>query len=92
MRRLICLLATLIVLAVPSVAFAADWKLNINVSHLADGTTYGELLIDNKVVWRLEVLADGARPVTGGSRSNTTIIAPDIVNGMLKIKLSHSQE
>ncbi|SDF85645.1 hypothetical protein [Sporolituus thermophilus] len=89
MRRLLCLLLCLLILLVwPGVASAADFKINISISRQDDGTTCGELLVNDRVVWRIAVLADGAKPATSGGASATTWIAPDIVNGMFVIKIS----
>ncbi|EAX46679.1 hypothetical protein TcarDRAFT_0145 [Thermosinus carboxydivorans Nor1] len=68
MRRLLCLLLCLLMLLVwPGVASAADFKINIGISRQDDGTTCGELFVNDRVVWRIAVLADGAKPVTRGA-------------------------
>ncbi|WP_425059779.1 hypothetical protein SCACP_03880 [Sporomusa carbonis] len=87
-NKLIIALTLLTVLMLyPSQALAADFSFNINIVR-QDGSTCGELWFNDKLVWRLAVLPDGAKPVSGGVRgANTTLIIPDIVNGMFVVKV-----
>lgn len=87
MRKGICILLLVAVLVWPNLVYAADCLLNINVMRQEDGTTCGELWYKNQVVWRLAVLADGAKPVSGFYSTKTTFIAPDIANGMFLIRV-----
>lgn len=92
MRYLLIFFMITVILAAPVSAFAAGFNMNINISRLEDGTTCGELWFNNKVLWRLQVLTDGARPVTSGKSGNTTLITPDIVNGLFLIKINNETE
>lgn len=87
MRRLFLAVAVSIVLLLPGQASAADFKVNINFVRQDNGSTSTEFWYDDHVVWRLVILADGAKPVTTGTVSNTTFIAPDIVNGLFLLKV-----
>ena len=92
MRYMLILLLITVILAVPATALAAGYNMNISISRMEDGTTCGEFWFNNRVLWRLQVLTDGARPVTSGKTVNTTVITPDIVNGLFLIKLSNETE
>jgi len=83
----VSLLLAILIIICPAGGFAAD--LNVNVMLVRqDGATCGELWIDNALVWRLALLSDGAKPVVyNGNNGNTTLIIPDIVNGMFVIKV-----
>jgi len=87
MRKRICMLFMIAVLIWPSAALAADFMVNINVVRQEDGTTCGELWYNNQVVWRLAILADGAKPVSTFHSTKTTFISPDVVNGLFFIKV-----
>jgi hypothetical protein len=87
MRKIICILFIVFALVLPNEASAAEFTLNINVVRQEDGTTCGELWYNKKVIWRLAFLADGAQPVSGSPNKGTTLIAPDIINGLFLIKI-----
>lgn len=71
----------------PSSALAADFNFNINLIR-QEGATCGELWFNDKLVWRLALLSDGAKPVSSGLNSaNTTLVIPDIVHGMFVVKM-----
>ncbi len=75
------------ILVYPACALAADFSFNINIMR-QDGATCGELWLNDKLVWRLAMLSDGAQPVSGGfSGANTTLVIPDIVHGMFVVKI-----
>lgn len=87
MRKVICILLVLLSFMWPGQAAASGFKMNIQVMRQDDGTTCGELWYNDKVVWRLSILTDGAKPVSGSHTATTTFIAPDIINGMFLIKI-----
>ena len=87
MRKVIFILFVVYALVGPSNVFAAEFTLNIQVMRQEDGTTCSELWYKDKVVWRLALLADGAKPVSGSYNATTTLIAPDIINGLFLIKV-----
>ena len=91
-RYLLVIFLVAAIVAMPVTALAADFSVNLNVSRLEDGTTCGELLFNNTVLWRVQVLSDGARPVSRSKGGNTTLISPDIVNGFFLIKIQHDSE
>lgn len=74
MRNVICIL----LLAV---------TLHIQVMHQDDGTTRGELWYNDKIIWRVALLADGVRAVSGSNSTETTLITPDIINGLFLIRV-----
>lgn len=92
MRIIVLMIIVLMIAIYPVTASAADLNFNMNISRFDDGTTYGELVINNNVVWRLMILTDGARPVIRSAHGGTTFILPDIMNGMLMIKVQHDSE
>lgn len=86
-KFIVTLLLLLCITLYPSAALAADFSFNINVVR-QDGATCGELWLNDRLVWRLALLSDGAKPVSSGSTANnTTLIIPDIVKGMFVIKV-----
>jgi hypothetical protein len=87
MRKILCILFVIAVLVWPSAVLAADHMVNINVLHQEDGTTCGELWYNNQMIWRLAILSDGAKPVSGFHSTRTTFIAPYVVNGLFLIKV-----
>ena len=88
MRKVIWILFIVCALIWPQhKVLAAGFTLNIQVMRQDDGTTCSELWYNDKVVWRLALLADGARPVSGSYNATTTLIAPDIINGLFLIKI-----
>lgn len=87
MRKVIYILFILFILSWPNEVLAAGFTLNINIVRQDDGTTSGELWYNQNVIWRLIFLADGAKPVSGSYNTATTLIAPDIINGLFLIKV-----
>lgn len=87
MRRFFAVLALIITLSWSSPALAADFKVNLNVVRQDDGTTSTEFWYNDRVVWRLTLLTDGAKPVSTGNASNITFVTPDIVNGLFLLKV-----
>lgn len=88
MRKItISLLLAVLVMLFPAWGSAADLNFNVVIARQG-GATCGELWIDNTLVWRLALLADGVKPVVyNGNHANTTLIIPDIVSGMFVIKI-----
>jgi hypothetical protein len=87
MARFLCAVLIGFGLLWPSSVLAADIKFNVSVTRQEDGTTLGELLFNERVIWRLKVCSDGAEPVTGNGGANTTVVIPDIVNGLFVLKV-----
>lgn len=86
-KKLLIALMFGVIIFYPSSALAADINFNINIMR-QDGATCGELWFNDKLVWRLALLSDGAKPVTGGfAGANTTLVIPDIVHGMFVVKV-----
>lgn len=93
MRFFLILFIVVAIIGVPAAASAAEFmSINLAFFRAEDGTTSGELLFNNKVVWRIQVLADGARPVSSSKGGNTTIISPDIINGLFLIKVNQASD
>jgi hypothetical protein len=87
MARFFCILLISITLLWPAAASAGEARVGINFLRQDDGTTVGELWFGDRVVWRLKVLGDGAQPVAGGSGPRTTVIAPDLDEGLFRLKV-----
>lgn len=87
MRKILTALILAIALIWPSGAAAAEFKMNISIARLDDGTTRGELWYGDRVIWRVDLVADGATPVVSGRPGTTTLVIPDIVDGMLLLKV-----
>jgi len=87
MRKVIWILFVVCALVWPSKVLAAGFTLNIQVMRQEDGITCSELWYNDKVVWRLALLSDGAKPVSGSYSRATTLVAPDIINGLFLIKV-----
>jgi len=87
MRKVIGIFLLVYILAWPSSVLAAGFTMNIQFMCQDDGTACSELWYNDKVVWRLALLADGAKPVSGSYNKSTTIIAPDVINGLFVIKV-----
>lgn len=86
MYKLLYILLVSVVLMWPNTVQAAD-LVNINVLRQEDGTTWGELWYKNQMVWRLAILTDGAKPVSGFHSARTTFIAPDLSDGFFLLKI-----
>ena len=87
MRFSVIVVVFLLLLTLPVAAEAAAFQWGLHISRQADGTTCGEFLFDNKVIWKLQNLAEGAWPVSGNTGTSGTLISPDIINGMFVIKV-----
>ncbi len=61
--------------------------LNIQVMRQDDGTLWSELWYNDKIIWKVAFLPDGVRPVSGSNRTDTTLITPDIVDGLFLIRV-----
>lgn len=87
-RKLVgSLLLSILIMLYPSSVLAADINFNLAIVR-QEGATCGELWFNNTLVWRLAILSDGAKPVSGnGNSANTTLLIPDIVNGMFVVKV-----
>lgn len=90
MARLLCSVLLGLSLLWPSSASAADVKFNVSIIRQEDGTTFGELWYNERVIWRLKVCSDGVEPVTGRNGANTTVVIPDVVNGLFVLKVHNN--
>lgn len=83
----VSLLLIVLIMLCPVLGLAADLNFNVVIAR-QEGATFGEFWVDNTLVWRLALLADGAKPVVrNGNHANTTLVIPDIVSGMFVIKV-----
>ncbi|MDD4600911.1 hypothetical protein SDC9_13963 [bioreactor metagenome] len=87
MRRFILAFAVAALVLWPAPAVAANFKVNINVVRQDDGVTSTEFWYNDQVLWRLTILAGGAKPVTAGGSSGAIFLTPDIVNGLFLLKV-----
>lgn len=77
-----------LLLGLPATAAAAPFKVGFSVTRPEDGVVCSELIYNDRIVWRIQLLSDGTKPVSGGSSGQTTIIVPDIVHGLFTIKVN----
>ncbi len=87
MAKLLCSLLVFIALLAPVPANAAGFSLSVAVSRQDDGMTSGELWYNDRVVWRLRIVGEGAQPVAGQAGGGTTIVVPDIDKGLFLLKV-----
>ena len=87
MARLFCSLLIFLSLLAPLPASAAGFSMNVAVSRHEDGTATGELWFNDRVVWRLRIVSDGAQTVSGPAGLNTTVVVPDMASGMFMLKV-----
>jgi len=88
MTKLICsLLIGVGCLLPPGLASAANTIFSVSVTHLADDATVGELIFNGQVVWRLKICSDGAETATAVGSDNTTLVIPDIVDGLFLLRV-----
>lgn len=92
MRYVFALCLCLLLFAQPVTAWAADFNFHVQFGRADDGNVSGEVFFNNKLVWRLRLLTDGARPVSSGRDDRTTFLSPHIAHGLLLIKISHPSE
>jgi len=85
MAKVICILIFAFFLTLPEQVSAAGFTMNIQFMRQEDSAACG-IWYNDKLIWRLAVLNDGAKPVYGTGNTTTTFIAPDIINGCFLIK------
>ncbi len=87
MRKKIAMIMLLMLLAFPGQAMAAGFNFDIHLSRTEDGTAYTEILYNNRVLWKISLLTDGARPAASIGEDDGIIIAPDLENGMFVLRI-----
>ena len=87
MTRLLCTFLLGLSLLWPLPAEASDFTFNVAVVRQADGSTVGEIWYNDRVLWRLKLVSDGAQPASAMGPSRTTVVVPDIDNGLFKLKV-----
>lgn len=87
MARIFCALLIALGLLWPAPASAGDGKINIAFIRQEDGTSIGELWYNDKVVWRLKLVGDAAEPVAGTAGTRTTVVVPDIDEGLFMLRI-----
>lgn len=70
-----------------SCAAAAPYHGEVKWMKLPDGALCGEVWYNDRLFYRLTLLLDGARPVTGFADGHTIFIAPDLRNGCFVLTL-----
>ena len=88
MRKIIFSIVLMMLLSMPQYAFANEMKLNMNVIRQEDGITSAEICYNDRMVWRVTLLSDGAKPVVGGNETHTTFLTPDIIDGCFLLKIN----
>lgn len=68
-------------------AEAAECRLGVQISRQEDGGISGELWYNSQLLWRVAVMADGARPVTGKQDTRTIWITPQLDQGMFFLRV-----
>lgn len=87
MGKKIAMLMLMLLLAFPGQAMAAGFNFDIHLSRTEDGTAYTEILYNNRVLWKISLLTDGARPAASMGEGDGIIIAPDLDNGMFVLRI-----
>lgn len=87
MCKVMLILFVILGLTGPVQGLASGFTLSVQFMRQDDGMTCSELWYNDKVIWRLALLTDGAKPVSGSHTTATTLVAPDIINGMFLIKI-----
>ncbi|MBP2645663.1 MAG: hypothetical protein H6Q75_1103 [Firmicutes bacterium] len=87
MYRLFLMLWMFLAFSYPGAVEASGFAFDISLSRLEDGTLQGVLTQNHRVVWRVLFFGDGAKAVAGISNENTTVVVPDIVNGLFLLKV-----
>lgn len=86
-KRLCQIFLLLLIMSNSASAAAADFAIHINFMRQADGTANGEVWYNDNILWRVLLLPDGARPAIGMPSGKTTIIIPEISNGMFLLRV-----
>jgi hypothetical protein len=47
----------------------------------------GELWYNEKVIWRVALSPDGAKPASTSSSAPTTVVSPDLMDGFFILKI-----
>jgi hypothetical protein len=87
MAKKLCALLIFLMCWWPSPALAARTLLDVSVTRQADDTTVGVFWFNNRVVWRIRFLSDGAEQAATACSSDTTVVVPDIVSGLFLLKV-----
>ena len=86
-KKIVCVFIACVLLCQTATAAAAPFKVGFSITRPDDGVVCSELTYNDQVVWRVQLLCDGAKPVSGGGGGQTTIVVPDIVNGIFMVKI-----
>lgn len=87
-KRFFSLLVACVLLGLPASAAAAPFKVGFSITRPDEGVVCSELTYNDEIIWKIQLLSDGARPVSGGGSGQTTIIVPDIAHGLFAIKIN----
>ena len=87
MAKFFCAFLLGLVLFFPLPAQAAGMGMGVTVSRQEDGSACGEVWYDNRVLWRVRIVGDGARAAAGTGDGCTTVVAPDVRAGMFVLKV-----
>lgn len=87
-KKIFALLATCVLLWLPASAAASPFKVGFSITKPDEGVVCSELIYNDEVIWKIQLLSDGARPVSSGGSGQTTIIVPDIAHGLFTIKIN----
>ncbi len=87
MKKLLCICLLAVILSWPVGVSAAGFRVNINVLRQDDGSTLGELWYNEKVIWRVALSPDGAKPASTSSSAPTTVVSPDLMDGFFILKI-----
>ena len=86
-KRLCQVFLFAILLIYPATVSASGFDLHINITRQSDGVANGEIWYNGNVFWRIMLLPDGAKPAMGMASEKTTIIIPEISNGLFMLKV-----
>lgn len=87
-KKFFIVLLACLLFGLPATAAAAPFKIGFSVTRPEDGVVCSELTYNDAIIWKIQLLSDGTKPVSGGNSGQTTIVVPDIVHGLFTIKVN----
>ena len=87
MRKFMVMILIIASIGMPNTAFAA-FQMDFRVAKQFDGVLSGEFWYDNKMLWRVNLVPDGAQPVTCATAGKGISIFPDVKNGFMLLKVT----
>jgi hypothetical protein len=77
-----------ILLMLPATAAASPFKIGFTITRPDEGIVFSELIYNDQVLWRVQLLSDGAKPAASVGGGPTTIVIPEILNGFFVVRVN----